>query len=98
MWLCGYAATPKDTKRSLKDTDGHYFDTEGHYSDKKRHYFDTTDTILLLRTHNPSLVSPKLTQTTLFYAHCVPQEGGRVGGWQSKCLGGSPYFRLFNVG
>ena len=27
-----------------------------------------------------SLVSPKLTQTTLFYAHCVPQEGDRVGG------------------
>ena len=32
-----------------------------------------------------SLVSPKLTQTTLFYVHCVPQEGGRMQGWESIC-------------
>ena len=22
---------------------------------------------------------------TLFYVHCVPQEGGRMQGWESKC-------------
>ena len=40
-----------------------------------------------------SLVSPKLTQPTLFWVHCVPQEGGRVQGWESKCWGGFPYFK-----
>ena len=32
-----------------------------------------------------SLVSPKLTRPTLFYVHCVSQEGGRMQGWESKC-------------
>ena len=32
-----------------------------------------------------SLVSPKLTRPTFHRAHCVPQEGGRVQGWESEC-------------
>ena len=31
------------------------------------------------------LISPKLTRPTLFWVHCVPQEGGRMQGWESKC-------------
>ena len=34
------------------------------------------------------LVSPKLTRPTLFYVHCVPQEGGRMQGWESVFWGG----------
>ena len=37
------------------------------------------------QTHMSSLVSPKLTRPTLFYVHCVPQEGGRMQGWESEC-------------
>ena len=37
-----------------------------------------------------SLVSPKLTRPTLFYVHCVPQEGGRMQGWEG-CRGGNRY-------
>ena len=44
-----------------------------------------------------SRVSPKLTRPTLFYVHCVPQEGGRMQGWESVFWGGSPYYRLFNI-
>ena len=60
MWLCGCAATPKDTKRTLKDTKGQYverpsfhttgpcFDTEGHNSDIKNPIF--TPRTLIWRT------------------------------------------------
>ena len=40
MWLCSYAATPKDTKKTMKDT----IFTEGHFFDFKGHYFETKDT------------------------------------------------------
>ena len=29
--------------------------------------------------------SPKFTRSTLFYVHCVSQEGGRMQGWESEC-------------
>ena len=52
-----------------------------------------SDTIKILNDDLPdsihhfpcSLVSPMLTRPTLFYVHCVPQEGGRMQRWESEC-------------
>ena len=41
-----------------------------------------------------SLISPKLTRPTFHRAHCVPQEGGRVQGWESVCWGVLPYLKI----
>ena len=47
-----------------------------------------------------SLVSPKLTRLSFHRAHCVPQEGGRVQGWESVCWGvlGIPLLENRKVG
>ena len=39
----------------------------------------------------------KLTQTTFHWVHGVPQEGGRMQGWESKRWGGFPYLKIKKV-
>ena len=43
-----------------------------------------------------SFVSPKRTRPTLHRVHCVPQEGGRVQGWESECWGVLGIFENLN--
>ena len=66
----GYPGVSEDKKVGLGDRD----------TSKKNEQEHTQKKIT-----KSSLVSPKLTRPTLFYVHCVPQEGGRMQGWESVC-------------
>ena len=45
------------------------------------------DIRIVMSTGLCSLVSPKLTRSSFHRAHCVPQVGGRVQGWETVCWG-----------